>query len=178
MQDFLEEVLFSNSEIVSRCSEIGKELSAKFRDKCPLFVGMLKGAIPFFAELVKHIDCDMEMDYLGLSSYEGTESTGNVIVYKDLAGDLTGRHIVIVEDIVDTGLTLQATINLLKNRGAASVTIVCLLDKKARREIEGINIDYCCFECPNKFVVGFGLDFNGLYRNLDCIGVLKKCMYE
>lgn len=177
MNKIFEELLFSHEEIVARCKELGQEITKDYEGKTPLVVGMLKGSIPFMAELIKHIDCDMETEYMQCSSYEGTESTHNVVVKKDLSVSIEGRHVIVVEDIVDTGLTLKLVMGLLKDRKPASLEIVSLLNKQARRIVDGLEVKYLGFEVENKFVVGFGLDYDGLYRNIDEIGVLKKEIY-
>ena len=176
MRNIYEELLFTNEEIVKRSKELGKEISKDYENKNPLLVGLLKGSIPFMAELIKHITCDMEIDFMQASSYEGTESTLNVKIKKDLEQDITNRHILIVEDIVDTGFTLKKVLEILKDRGAASVEVVSLLNKQENRVVD-VTAKYVGYEIPNKFVVGFGLDYNEQYRNTDDIGVLKKEIY-
>ena len=127
---------------------------------------------------MKHLDMDLEIDFMDVSSYHGTTSTGKLIINKDLSRDITGRHILIVDDIVDTGITLQGVLELLKERGATSIEIVTLLDKPEGRKVEGIYPKYIGHTIPKKFVVGFGLDYDELYRNLPYIGVLKRSVYE
>lgn len=177
MNRVFEKVLYTNEEIVNRCKEIGKQISIDYEGKNPLVVGMLKGSIPFMAELMKHIECDMETEYMQCSSYEGTQSTHNVVIKKDLSCGIEGRHVIIVEDIVDTGLTLKLVLGLLKDRNPASLEIVSLLNKQEGRIVEGLEVKYIGFEIENEFVVGFGLDYDGLYRNIDSVGVLKKEIY-
>lgn len=176
MRDIYEELLFTNADIVKRSKELGELISKDYEGKKPILVGLLKGSIPFMAELIKHITCDMEIDFMQASSYEGTESTLNVKIKKDLDRDIKGCHILIVEDIVDTGYTLKKVLEILKDRGAASVEVVSLLNKQENRVVD-ITAKYVGYEIPNKFVVGFGLDYNELYRNTDDIGVLKKEIY-
>ena len=137
----------------------------------------MKGSIPFLAELMKHIKCDLEVDFMQASSYVGVKSSGAVMVLKDMITPVVGRHLLIVEDIVDTGLTLQEVMNLLSDRGAASIEVVTLLDKPEGRKVE-VDLKYVGRRIPNKFVIGFGLDYNELYRNLDYIGVLKASVYK
>lgn len=178
MNNILEEVLYSNKEIVKRASELGKQITIDYENKNPIIIGLLKGSVPFLAELIKHIKCDMETEYMQVSSYEGgTKSTLEVKVKKNIDTNITGRHLLIVEDIIDTGLTLKKVIEILEQQNPASIEVVTLLDKKEGRLIDGLNPKYIGFSIPNKFVVGFGLDYEQKLRNLDCIGVLKKEIY-
>lgn len=178
MHDFIEKVLFTNQQIATRCSVLGQEITRDYQNKKPLLVGLLKGSVPFMAELMKHIDCELETEYLEASSYVGTHSSNSVVIAKDIRTSLQGRHVIIVEDIVDTGLTIKEIINLFKDRGAESIEVCTLLNKEEGRTIEGVNPKYIGFEIPKAFVVGFGLDYNQLYRNLDYIGILKRSVYE
>lgn len=177
MDSFVEEILLSNKEIVEVCERLGEQITADYRDKKPILVGLLKGSIPFLAELMKHIKCNLEVDFMQASSYVGVKSSGAVMVLKDMITPVVGRHLLIVEDIVDTGLTLQEVMNLLSDRGAASIEVVTLLDKPEGRKVE-VDLKYVGRRIPNKFVIGFGLDYNELYRNLDYIGVLKASVYK
>lgn len=174
----VEEILLSHEEIESKCEELGKKLSKDYEDKTPIFIGLLKGAVPFLAELIKHIECPMEIDFIDVTSYSGTQSTGKVKFLKDVSCDLENRHVVFVEDIIDTGLTLTEVVKVFKERNIASYEIVTLVDKPEGRKIGGVSPKYIGFNIPNKFVVGFGLDYNELYRNLPYIGVLKRSVYE
>jgi len=169
----LDRVLFSQEQLKARVAQLGREISADYRGKQPLFVGILRGSIMFFADLVREVSVDCTMDFMCLSSYHGTASTGEVRTMLDLRESIKGRHIVIVEDIVDTGLTLNYLMGNLQNRGAASIEICCLLDKPANRKVE-VNPKYVGFQIENEFVIGYGLDYNELYRNLPYIGVFKK----
>lgn len=178
MHNFIEKVLFTNEEIVARCKELGKEITNDYSDKKPILIGLLKGSVPFFAEIMKHINCDLETEYIEASSYVGVESSQAVVISKDVRTSVKDRHILIVEDIVDTGLTIREITNLFKNRGASSIEVVTLLNKEEGRTVEGVNPKYIGFEIPKAFVVGFGLDYNQLYRNLDYIGILKHSVYE
>lgn len=178
MHKDVEEILVSQEQIASKCQELGKQISADYEGKTPIFISLLKGSIPFCAELVKNIECSMEMDFIDVSSYNGVSSTGKVTIKKDVSSDLTGRHIIFVEDIIDTGLTLSEVIKYYKNKNIASYEIVALIDKPEGRKVEGLNPKYIGFNIPNKFVVGFGLDYNELYRNLPYVGVLKRSVYE
>lgn len=178
MDSFIEEIVLTNEEIKARCEEIGKEITEKYNGKVPVLIGLLKGAVPFMAELIKHIHCDMEIDFMDVTSYKGTHSTGVVTLLKDIEVDVENRNIILVEDIVDSGLTIQEVINLLKDRKAASIEIATLLDKPAGRTVKCQEPAYVGAVIEPKFVVGFGLDYNQLYRNLDYVGVLKKSVYE
>ena len=163
---------------MKKCEELGKILSKDYANKTPILIGLLKGAVPFMAELIKHIDCDMQIDFMDVKSYDGTVSTGNVRIVKDVTCDVTNRDIIFVEDIIDTGLTLDVVKKEFMKRNAKSIEIVTLVDKPEGRKINGINPKYIGFNIPKKFVVGFGLDYNELYRNLPYIGVLRPSVYE
>lgn len=169
----LERVLFSEKQLADRIAELGRQISADYKGKTPLFVGILRGCVLFYSDLMKQISIDCNMDFMCLSSYAGTSSTGKVRTMLDLRESIKGRHVVVVEDIVDTGLTLEYLMGNLKSRGAASIEICCLLDKPANRKAN-IHPKYVGFEVENEFVIGYGLDYNELYRNLPYIGVFKK----
>ena len=178
MHKDVEEILFSLDQIVARCDEIGKQISKDYEGKTPVIIGLLKGCVPFMAELIKHIDCDIQIDFFDVSSYDGVNQTGNIRILKDIETDVHGRDIIICEDIVDTGLTIKRVMELLGCRGATSVEVVTLFDKKEGRTVSNIEPKYIGFDVPKKFVVGFGLDYNELYRNLPYVGVLKRTVYE
>lgn len=169
----LERVLFSEKQLADRVAELGRQISTDYKGKKPLFVGILRGCILFYSDLMKQISIDCNMDFMCLSSYAGTSSTGQVRTMLDLRESIKGRHVVVVEDIVDTGLTLEYLMGNLKSRGAASIEICCLLDKPCNRKAD-IHPKYIGFEVENEFVIGYGLDYNELYRNLPYIGVFKK----
>lgn len=179
MHKDVKKVLVSQEAIIARCEELGKQISDEYRkiESTPLLVALLKGSVPFLAELVKHIDMDIQFDFMDVSSYEGTESIGDIRVDKDLDCSVKGIDILLVEDIVDTGRTLLEVTKLLRNKGARDVKVVSLLDKPDRRVVD-IKADYVGFEVPNEFVVGFGLDFDQKYRNLPYVGVLKDEVYQ
>ncbi|AZR96353.1 TPA: hypoxanthine phosphoribosyltransferase [Streptococcus suis] len=173
----IKKILVSEEEIIAKCKELGQILATDYADKNPILVGILKGSIPFMAELMKHIDAHVETDYMVVSSYHGgTESSGTVKIIKDLDNSVAGRHIIFVEDIIDTGRTLKELKELFALRQAASIKIATLLDKPEGRVVE-IEPDYTCFTIPNEFVVGFGLDYDENYRNLPYVGVLKEEVY-
>lgn len=173
----IEKVLISSDEIASKIKEVSSQISKDYNGKEPLLVGILKGAVPFFADLIREIDLDLYIDFMAVSSYGKGTTSGTVKLVKDLSESVEGKDVIIVEDIVDTGKTL----NYLKNKflldNAKSVKIACLLDKKDRREVE-LDADYVCFEIPDAFVVGFGLDYAEKYRGLKDVCVLKKSVYE
>ena len=169
----LERILISQEQLKERIAQLGREISTDYKGKEPLFVGILRGSIMFYADLLREISIDCKMDFMCLSSYSGTSSTGEVRTMLDLRESIKGRHVVIVEDIVDTGLTLEYLLEHLRSRGAASIEICCLLNKPCNRKAD-IHPKYVGFEVGNEFVIGYGLDYNELYRNLPYIGVFRK----
>ena len=175
----IQKVLISEDQIEERCEELAKEIENDYNAKgeIPIIVGLLKGSVPFMAELIKRFTFACEIDFMSVSSYEGTTSTGDVRIDKDTDISVKGRSVLVVEDIVDTGRTLKAVRELLYYRGATDVKIVSLLNKPDRRVVD-IEADYVGFTIPNEFVVGYGLDYNQVYRNLPYIGVLKEEIYE
>ena len=176
-QDILK-VLLSEEEIKARVQVLGDQLYEAFHDKNPLFVGVLKGCFIFMADLVRAAQLKSELEFIGVSSYQnGTKSSGVVQITRDLQEDINGRDIIIVEDILDSGNTLVFLKNYLMAKGAASITIVTLLDKPSRRE-KAITADYIGFVVPDEFVVGYGLDYAQQYRNMPYIGVLKPEVYS
>ena len=176
-QDILK-VLFSEQEIHDRIQEMGDQLYDKFHDRNPLFVGVLNGCFLFMADLVRAAQLKSELEFIGVSSYNnGTKSSGVVQITRDLQRDISGRDIIVVEDILDSGNTLAFLTDYLRAKGAASVTIATLLDKPARRE-KPIKADYVGFEVPDEFVVGYGLYYAQQYRNMPYIGVLKPEVYS
>lgn len=178
MYQDLETILISKEEIQNRISEIAKQLDEEYKDRNPLMVCILKGAVMFFADLTRAMTIPLAIDFMALSSYgAGTRSSGEVRMIKDLDGKIEGRDIIIVEDIMDSGYTLTYLKKVLSSRMPRSIKICCLLDKPSRREVD-IQPDYVCFEVENQFVVGYGLDYDQKYRNLPEIGVLKPSVYE
>lgn len=174
----IERILISQEEIQVRCKELGKELTEIYQNTNPLVVGVLKGAVPFMADIVRSIDTYLELDFMDVSSYgNATVSSGEVKIVKDLDTNVEGRDLLIVEDIIDSGRTLAYLVDLFKYRKAKSVTIVTLLDKPEGRVVN-IEADYVGFNVPNEFVVGYGLDYAEAYRNLPYIGVLKPSVYQ
>jgi hypoxanthine phosphoribosyltransferase len=168
------EVLITTEKIVERTRELGAEIARDYAELNPLLIGVLKGAFMFLGDLMRAIDIPLGIEFMAISSYgDGMRTSGEVRILKDLDVAIEGRHILVVEDIVDTGLTLSYLLANLKSRGAASVKLAALLDKYERREKE-VPIDYLGFKIPDKFVVGYGLDFAERYRNLPFIAVLKN----
>ena len=156
---------------------MGRRISADYAGKEPVFVGVLKGCFIFMSDLMRNVDINCTMDFMAVSSYSGTSTTGAVKINKDLSEDIEGRDVIIVEDILDSGITLSYLKGYLLNRKPASIKIATLMDKPARRRAD-VYADYSCFEVPDAFVVGYGLDYNEKYRNLPYIGVLKPEIYE
>ena len=172
-------VLLSEEQIKARIQELGKELMRDYADKNPVFIGVLKGVVVFYADMIRAFDAPCQLDFMWVSSYQGTQSTGSICVKQDVRTDLTGRHVVILEDILDTGRSLKFVVEHLRTKGAASVRVCTLLDKPEGR-VPGYEIkaDYVGFEIPNEFVIGYGLDYNEKYRNLPYVGILKPSVYE
>ena len=171
------EVLLTEEQIGERVAALGAELAADYADRDPILIGVLKGSIVFLADLVRAMQIPLSIDLMEVSSYgSGTESSGQVRILKDLKGSIEGRHVLVVEDIIDTGLTLNYLLRYLGERAPASLRVACLLDKPARRLVE-MEIDYRGFSIPDRFVIGYGLDYDERYRNLPYIGVLKPSVY-
>ena len=178
MDKDIEKILFTNEDIKTAVQKLGKKLTEDYQDKNPVIVGILRGAAPFMIDLIQAMDCYMEIDFMAVSSYgDDTKSSGSVKIIKDLDTDVTDRHVLIVEDIIDSGRTARALRELFAAKNAASVKICSLLDKPARREVD-TKADYVGIDTPNEFVVGYGLDFRQQYRNLPYIGVLKPEIYQ
>lgn len=175
----IKEIILSEQQIEDRCREMAAQIEADYENDgiTPLVVGLLKGSVPFMSELIKYFHHAIEIDFISVSSYAGTESTGDVKIDKDLDLSSRNKNVLIVEDIVDTGRTLKAVKQLFYNKGANQVRIVSLLDKPDRRKVD-IEADYVGFTVPDEFVVGYGLDYNQKYRNLPYIGILKEEIYE
>ena len=178
LENDIKKILVSHDEITEAAKKLGAQLTKDYAGKNPILVGILKGSIPFMAELVKHIDAHIEMDFMMVSSYHGgTASSGVINIKQDVTQDIKGRHVLFVEDIIDTGQTLKNLRDMFIEREAASVKIATLLDKPEGRVVE-IEADYTCFTIPNEFVVGYGLDYKENYRNLPYVGVLKEEVYS
>ncbi|MGO0058541.1 hypoxanthine phosphoribosyltransferase [Brevibacillus fluminis] len=177
MNGDIEKIMISEEQIAVKVKELGGILAEEYRDKNPLLICVLKGAIIFMADLIRQMDIRCEMDFMAVSSYgSGTESSGMVRILKDLDTSVQDRHVIVVEDIMDSGLTLSRLVELLRHREAASVKVVTLLNKPDRRKVD-ITPDYSGYDIPDEFVVGYGLDYAENYRNLPYIGVLKPEVY-
>ena len=172
-EETLGEILIDSEAIQKRVGELGARITADYRGKNPHLVGILKGASIFHADLVRSIDLGLSIDFIAVGSYgASTESSGEVRILKDLDESIEAKDVLLVEDILDTGLTLNYLLQNLESRGPKSLKVVALLNKPSRRKIE-VRADYIGFDIPDQFVVGYGLDFNQRYRNLPCISVLK-----
>lgn len=177
LTDDVADILVGEEQIQRRVAELGARISADFAGEEILIIAVLKGAVLFLADLIRHIDLPLAVDFLAVSSYgAGTESSGVVRILKDLDAPIEGQHVLIVEDIVDSGRTLDYLLRMLRQRRPATLHVCTLLDKRERREID-VPIDYVGFEVPDAFVVGYGLDFAEFYRQLPFIGVLKPEIY-
>ncbi|MFC5296886.1 MAG: hypoxanthine phosphoribosyltransferase [Brachybacterium tyrofermentans] len=174
----VERVLLDEQQIREKVSELGRRIAADYADEPPILVGVLKGAVMVMADLARTIDLDVEMDWMAVSSYgSGTKSSGVVRILKDLSADIDGRNVLIVEDIIDSGLTLKWLLSNLRSRGPKSVEVAALLRKPEAARVE-IDVKYVGFDIPNEFVIGYGLDYAEAYRNLPYVGVLKRSVYE
>jgi hypoxanthine phosphoribosyltransferase len=175
--DDIKQVLVSQEEIKKRVEELGQEISADYQDKELIIIGLLKGAVYFMTDLTRHITTKARIDFMIASSYgSGTISSGTVNIKRDIETNIKGKHVLVLDDIIDTGLTLSKITALLRERGAASVKSAVLLDKQERR-VGDMKADYVGFDIPDEFVVGYGLDFAGFYRTLPYIGILKPSVY-
>ncbi len=169
------ELLYSAEQIGARVAELGAEITGDYAGKELVLIGVLKGSCIFMADLMRRIDLKISIDFMAVSSYkDGTVSTGDVEILKDLTNPIREKDVIVCEDIVDTGLTLFRLTEILESKGANSIRIATLLDKPEPRIKKELKIDYCGFQIPNKFVVGYGLDAAGRYRNLPFIGVVKN----
>ena len=179
MERNIEKILLTEEQIQARITELGEILSEDYKDKNPIVVGVMKGVVVFYADMIRKIKTPCQMDFMWISSYAGTESTGNMIVRRDVSSDIKGRHVLVLEDVFDTGNSLDYTVKHLLAKEPASVKVCTLLDKPERRNPNiTLKPDYIGFTIPNEFVVGYGLDFNENYRNLPYVGVLKPEAYQ
>ena len=179
MKNDMKEILLTEEQIQAKVKELAARISKDYAGKNPVFVGVLKGVVIFFADLVRNVDVPCEIDFMSISSYSGTTSTGRTEIRKDLSVDIKDRHVIILEDIFDTGTSLTFTVNHLQNKQPASLAVCTFLDKPERRNPDVTLVpEYVGYTIPNEFVVGYGLDFNEHYRNLPYIGILKPEIYE
>ncbi|MBO5129230.1 MAG: hypoxanthine phosphoribosyltransferase [Oscillospiraceae bacterium] len=178
-KDGISEILLTEEQIQNRIKELAAQINEEYKGKDPVFVGVLRGVVVFFADFIRHFDDFCQIDFMCISSYRGTQSTGECIITKDVSIELRNRHVIILEDILDTGKSLDFCYNFLQTKKPASLKIVTLLDKPDRRKpwID-IKADYTGFVIPDKFVVGYGLDCNERYRNLPYVAVVKPEVYQ
>ena len=172
----IKEVLISEEEIQNKVKELGKKITEDYRDKNLFLLGILKGAVPFMADIMRKIDLDLEYDFMDVSSYQGTRSLGEVRILKDISTSIVGKDILIVEDIIDTGITLNYLTKVLKSIGANSIEIVTMLSKPSRRKVD-LPVKYNGFEIEDNFVIGYGMDYDEKYRALPYIGILDESVY-
>lgn len=179
MEQDIQKILITEEQLRTRIAQLGQQLTQDYAGKTPVIVGVLKGVVVFYADMIRQIKVPCQMDFMWISSYQGTNSTGMMEVKRDVTADIKDRHVLILEDIYDTGNSLDFTYRHLMAKQPASLKICTLLDKPERRK-PGITLkpDYVGFTVPNEFVVGYGLDYNELYRNLPYVGVLKPEVYE
>jgi len=179
MRNDIKEILLTEEQIQAKVKELAAQISAEYAGKDPVFIGVLKGVVIFFADMVRNIDIPCQIDFMNIASYSGTTSTGRTEIRKDVSVNIEGRHVVILEDIFDTGTSLTFTVNHLLNKNPASLKVCTFLDKPERRK-PGVTLkpEYVGYTIPNEFVVGYGLDYNEHYRNLPYIGILKPEIYE
>ena len=178
MHEDIAEILVTEEQLRTKIAELGEQITDYYRDKNLLLLGTLKGAVPLIADLARAIHLPLEIDYMAVASYgSSTESSGIVRILKDLEAPINRKHVLIVEDIIDSGQTLHYLVDVLQRRKPLSLRICTLLDKD-RERVKAVGIDYVGFRIPNKFVVGYGLDYAQRYRNLPYIGVLKPSIYE
>ena len=176
MNNDIESVLYTQNDLNNRMDEMAAELNKKYKNEEPIIVPVLNGAMIFASDMIKRLSFKLTIEPIKASSYEGSQSTGKVKITQDIKSDVTNRPLIFMEDIIDTGRTLQALSEIMKERGAKSVEVVSMLDKPETRVVD-FHADYYGFKAPNEFLVGYGLDYNGLYRNLPYVGILKHEVY-
>ena len=178
MEKDIQKILITEEELKKRIKELGEELTADYAGKDPIVVGVLKGVVIFYADMIRELKTHCQMDFMWISSYQGTNSTGKMVVKRDISGEVKGRHVLILEDIYDTGNSLDFVYKHIMSKEPASLKICTFLDKPDRR-LPGVTVkaDYTGYTIPNEFVVGYGLDYNEHYRNLPYVGVLKPEAY-
>lgn len=177
MHDDILEILIGEDQLHAKIAELGQQITQHYQDKQLLLLGTLKGAVPFIADLARAIPLPLEIDYMAVASYgDSTHSSGIVRILKDLEGPIDQKHVLIIEDIIDSGLTLHYLLDMLRRREPLSLRICTLLHKN-RERLKSVEVDYVGFHIPDKFVVGYGLDYAQRYRNLPYIGILKPSVY-
>lgn len=176
MNNDIESILYTQEDLNNRMDEMAAELNEKYRDEEPIVIPVLNGAMIFASDMIKRLEFKLTIDPIKASSYAGSKSTGKVKITQDIKSEVSNRPVIFMEDIIDTGRTLQALSQIMKERGAKSVEVVAMLDKPETRIVD-FHADYYGFKVPNEFLVGYGLDYNGLYRNLPYIGILKHKVY-
>ena len=175
----IEEILLSEQNIKDIVKKVGAEITRDYADKNPLVIAVLRGAVVFMADIMRAIECPLSIDFMAVSSYgDGVKSSGVVRIVKDLDTKIEGRHVIIVEDVLDSGLTLSYLVRMLQSRNPASIEIAAFLVKDIEGKRPAIDPRYVGTHVPDKFVVGYGLDYAERYRNLPCVGVLKPCVSE
>jgi len=178
MHNAIKEILISQTEIQNKIRELGKQITRDYKDKSPVLISILKGGVVFLADLMRQIELPLEIEFLGVESYgDSTHTSGVVQITKDCKIDLTGKDVLIIEDIIDTGLSLNYIIDLLQKKNPRSIQVCVFLDKVEAR-LKEVDIKYKCFDIPNKFVVGYGLDYAENYRNLPYVGMLREEIYK
>lgn len=173
----IKEVLYSEEELKSKVKELGERITHDYKGKNLFLLGILKGCVPFMADIMRSIDLDLEYDFMDVSSYQGTRSMGEVRILKDISTSIVGKDILIVEDIIDTGITLSYLTKVLKSRGANSIEIVTMLSKPSRRKVE-LPVKYNGYEIDDHFVIGYGMDYDERFRGLPYIGILDESVYS
>ena len=177
MENAVKKVLVSEEEIKKICKRMGEEISRDYAGKELIVIGMLKGCAPFMMELIKHITIPMKMDFMQITSYHGGTESNNIVFKKDIEMNVADKHVIIVDDIIDTGKTITEVLSIFKTRKVASIELACLFDKPEGRVVD-YSPKYCGTVIPKEFVIGFGLDFDEYFRNLPYVGVLKEEMYQ
>ena len=177
IRDDVQEVLFSQEALEARIAELGAQVSVDYAGKDPLLIGVLRGVVPFMADLLRHITIPVQVDYMAITPYGPASRSGTVRITKDLDENITGRHVLFVEDVIDTGLSLSYLLRTLRTRDPATIEVCVLFDRPYRRLID-IPLAYQGFELPDRFVVGYGLDINGYYRNLPYVAFLNPKAYQ
>ncbi len=178
MHNDIEKILYTEQDIKGKVKELGEQISSDYKDKNPILISILKGGVVFLADIMRALDIPIEIDFMGVASYgNSTKSSGVVQITKDCNIDISDRHVLIIEDIVDTGLSLNYILRYLQGKNPLSLRICVLMDKVDAHELD-IEMSYKAFDVPNEFIVGYGLDYDEKYRNLPYIGILKKEIYQ